>query len=294
MVNVEITLSIVKKLILEQFPEWSNLPIEPVKQGGVDNRTFRLGKEMLIRLPSAEGYAAQVQKEQEWLPKLALHLSIAITKPLAQGKPSKDYPFNWSIYKWIDGESANIISLDDSQLQHIALQLAQFLNELHVINITDSYFPGTHNFWRGSHPSVYDAQVRSVVKILHDVVDIEKILTIWKKAMESKWEKTPVWVHGDFASGNILIKDGNLAAVIDFGCMGVGDPACDLTIVWTFLTSESRNVFKSNLIGLDPHTWDRAKGWALWKALITLEQIDNKENLEALKQKKVINEILKK
>lgn len=240
---------------------------------------------MSIRLPSAEKYAVQVQKEQKWLPILAPHLSFSIPDPIAQGNPSKSYPWKWSIYRWIEGESANTLAVDDIHLQLIALQLAQFLNELHKVDVTDGPLPGPHNFYRGDHPSVYDLETRSFIE------KSDRAMIVWEKAISSKWSYKPVWIHGDISSGNILLKGNKLVAVIDFGCMGVGDPACDLVIAWTFFRNESRKIFKE-YIGLDPDTWARARGWALWKASFELVALKDKTSPEAMKQLQIINEIL--
>jgi aminoglycoside phosphotransferase (APT) family kinase protein len=287
----KITLSLVTDLVTEQFPQWAHLSIRPVELSGWDNRTFRLGEEMSIRLPSAKGYASQVQKEQKWLPILAPHLSFLIPEPIAQGNPSKNYPWNWSVYRWIEGESANTLFFDDLHLEKFALYLAQFLNELHKIDVEGGPAPGLHNYWRGDHLSVYDTETRSTIAKLQDTIDERSATSVWEKAISSKWNKNPVWVHGDFASGNVLVQDNRLAAVIDFGCMGIGDPACDLAIAWTFLSNESRKVFKSHLC-LDPDTWARARGWALWKAGFELAGLKDKTSSEAMKQRKIINEIL--
>ena len=287
----KITLSLVIDLVAEQFTEWAHLPIKAVELSGHDNRTFRLGDEMLIRLPSAEEYAAQVQKEQKWLPILAPHLSFRIPEPLAMGQPSKNYPWNWSVYRWIEGESANTLFIDDQYLQIIASQLAQFLNELHRIDVEGGPPAGSHNFYRGDHPSVYDAETRAAIVELQGFINADAVTSVWERAISSKWSKNPVWIHGDLSSENILVQDGRLVAVIDFGCMGIGDPACDLVIAWTFLKNESRKIFRSDLC-LDSDTWARARGWALWKALITIASLKGKTCSEAMKQQKIINEIL--
>jgi aminoglycoside phosphotransferase (APT) family kinase protein len=289
--KLEITLSLVTDLIAEQFPQWAHLPIRDVELSGWDNRTFRLGEEMSIRLPSAEEYAPQVQKEQKWLPLLASDLSLSIPEPLAMGQPSKNYPWNWSVYRWVEGKSANTLSFDDLHLQLFASRLAQFLNELHKIDATGGPFAGSHNYYRGDSPAVYDAETRSAIAQSRGFIDVDAVTSVWEKAISSKWSKNPVWIHGDLSAGNILVKDSRLNAVIDFGCMGVGDPACDLVIAWTFLTNESRKVFRSHLC-LDPDTWARARGWALWKALITIAQLIDKTCSEAMKQQQVIDEIL--
>jgi aminoglycoside phosphotransferase (APT) family kinase protein len=290
-IKPEITLSIVAELIDEQFPEWANLQIKPIEFSGNDNRTFRLGEEMIVRLPSALGYIEQVEKEQKWLPILAPYLSLTIPQPIAKGYPSKNYPWNWSIYKWIEGNNANISSITNEQLKQIALDLARFLNELHKIDITNAPIPGLHNYWRGAHLSVYDIETRKAVAKLRGILNTEVLTSVWEIAKSSKWDKNSVWVHGDLTSENILIKDQQLTAVIDFGCLGIGDPACDLVIAWTFFKTESRKIFKKALC-LDQETWNRAMGWAVWKALITLLSIQDKNSPKAMKQLYVINEIL--
>lgn len=287
---VDITLSLVKMLILEQFPKWSGLSIKPVESGGHDNRTFCLGNDMLIRLPSAEAYAGKVLEEQYWLPKIASGISLPIPTPIVMGTPSKDYPWNWSIYQWIEGESANNISIDEKNLPPIALQLAQFLNELQKIDISNNpLMAGAHNFWRGAHPSIYDFDTRSYIAELKKIIDADSAMKVWDRAIGSKWGGNPVWVHGDLASGNILIKDGHISGIIDFGCMGVGDPACDLVIAWTLLKNESRVLFKRH-IALDSDVWARARGWALWKACFTI--IKDKSGSGASKQMQIIADII--
>ncbi len=290
--TVDISLPLATDLITEQFPHWSHLPISPVELSGHDNRTFRLGEELLIRLPSSQEYAPQVHKEQTWLPLLAPHLSFSIPEPIALGQPSKNYPWPWSIYRWIEGESANSLSLDELNLPLLATQLAQFLSELHKINTTDGPLPSSHNFYRGGNLSIYDTETRSAIKELQDSIDTDAVTTVWEKALSSTWDRDPVWIHGDFSSGNILLQNNQLAAVIDFGCMGIGDPACDLVMAWTLLKDESRNVFKSEL-NLDQDTWARARGWALWKSLFTIVSLKDKTSSKAMKQQDVIHEILK-
>ncbi len=289
--KLDITLSLVFDLVAEQFPHWAHLPLRPVSMQGWDNKTFRLGEDMSIRLPSAQMYASNVLKEQKWLALLAPFMPFPIPCPLAMGNPSKHYPWHWSIYRWIKGESANNLSAENLNFGVLASQLAHFLNELHKIDTKDGPLAGDHNFYRGGSLSVYDTETRSSILELQDFIDAKTITSIWEKALSSQWDKNPLWIHGDLSAGNILIKEHELTAVIDFGGMGVGDPACDLGIAWTFLTSESRGIFKSNW-DLDQETWDRACGWVLWKALITLVSIKDKTSLEALKQQDTIHAVL--
>lgn len=287
-----ITAELVKELIVEQFPQYRALNIKPVKFSGIDNRTFHLGDNMLIRLPSAEGYAEQAAKEQKWLPKLSEYLSVQIPEALHMGNPNKDYPWNWSIYKWLPGISANQLSFSDHELNNIASDLAVFIRELHKAPTAGAPAGGLHNYYRGCNPSVYDKDTRTNITKLSNIINGETALAVWENAIKSKWNQDPVWIHGDFASGNILIDNNKLAAVIDFGCMGAGDPACDLVIVWTLLRGKSREIFKEQ-VDLDLNTWARARGWALWKALFeAVEALNDKSTPDSLIQQRIISDIL--
>ncbi|MCP3765061.1 aminoglycoside phosphotransferase family protein [Domibacillus sp. A3M-37] len=283
---IKIDSALVTKLIKEQFPEWAHLEIKPVKVSGHDNRTFHLGIDMSVRLPSALGYVPQVEKEQKWLPILEQKLSLPIPSPIAKGKANEEYPFPWSINKWIEGETVTRENVKD--LKQFANDLGEFLIELQSIDASEGPLAGAHNFYRGAPLSVYDHESRNAIKNNRDVFD-ESILTrLWDLALDSKWERDPVWLHGDIAVGNILVQDGKLSSVIDFGVLGVGDPSCDAAIAWTFFDNESRKVFK-DVLNIDEGTWNRARGWALWKALITYEE---HKNSDIIKSKEAYNVIL--
>jgi aminoglycoside phosphotransferase (APT) family kinase protein len=287
-----ITKSFASKLINEQFPQWENLPIKEVAIQGWDNRTFHLGNDMLIRLPSTATYALQVEKEQTWLPKLAPHITLHIPKPIEMGKPTDEYPWHWSIYQWLPGTSANMVQCDETNLAIIAKKLANFLHELHTIKTTNAPEPGKHNFFRGGDLAIYDEETKTALATLKDIIDIKKTSEVWQQALTSTWHKKPIWIHGDMSLDNILLNnDKQITAIIDFGLMAVGDPACDLTIAWTLLKNENRMIFKS-AVNLDENTWQRARGWALWKALITLVAIDNKNSNKAKEQLRIINDII--
>jgi len=290
--EIKIDSDTVRHLVTEQLPQWKNLAIQPVEPQGWDNRTFRLGGNMLVRLPSSEEYIQQVEKEHRWLPVLAPSLPFPIPEPIALGKASKDYPWNWSIYKWIEGTSANTIEFDGADLENIALQLAHFLNELHKIDASGAPTPGLHNWWRAAHTSIYNTQTHELIDKLSNRIDANRARSLWEKAISSRWDNNPIWVHGDVASGNILVRDNKLSAIIDFGCMGIGDPACDLTIAWTFFREKSRERFK-NAFSFDSNTWSRARGWALWKALYELSVLENKLSAKAIEQNRIIENLLK-
>jgi aminoglycoside phosphotransferase (APT) family kinase protein len=279
----------VGQLVAAQFPQWADLPIRPVELGGWDNRTYHLGDDMTVRLPSAEAYAGQVEKEHRWLPQLAPLLPLPIPVPLAMGIPAGSYPWHWSVYRWLDGENATLELVAD--LEQFAVTLAGFLAALQRIDPTGGPRPGGHNFWRGGPLAIYDAETRQAITALDGVIDTGAATTVWEAALQATWRGPPVWLHGDVSAGNLLVRRGRLSAVIDFGCSGVGDPACDLTIVWTFLSGKSRDAFRAAL-PLDGATWARARGWALWKALITLVEHIHTDPLRAGETRRVLRKVL--
>ncbi|HEY3289615.1 MAG TPA: aminoglycoside phosphotransferase family protein [Anaerolineae bacterium] len=286
---MNITTALVRQLVASQFPQWADLPIAPVPFDGWDNRTFRLGEDLSVRLPSAEAYAQQVEKEHRWLPRLAPHLPLPIPVPVAMGAPAYGYPWHWSIYRWLEGDIAATGRIAD--LIELAATLAQFLAALQRIDPADGPPPGAHNFYRGGPLAVYDAETRRALTDLHGRIDTSAATAVWEAAIQAAWHGPPVWVHGDVAATNLLVKEGRLCAVIDFGCSAVGDPACDLTIAWTFLSGESRAAFYAALPA-DSATWARGRGWALWKGLITLAGHINTNPLEAVKARRVIDAVL--
>jgi aminoglycoside phosphotransferase (APT) family kinase protein len=285
----EINAVLVGQLIASQCPQWVHLPIKPVALSGWDNRTFHLGPSMSVRLPSAEGYAAQVEKEHRYLPRLAPHLPLPIPVPLAKGAPGHGYPWLWSVYRWLEGENASLERIAD--LPEFAISLAEFLLALQRIDSSDGPPAGEHNFFRGGPLSTYDAETRVTIETLRSEIYAHAATRVWNTALETTWQGAPVWVHGDVASGNLLVNNGHLSAVIDFGCCGVGDPACDFVMVWTFFSGESREAFRAAL-GLDQATWARARGWALWKALITLAEHNDSNPIKAAEAQRVITEVL--
>lgn len=264
---VEITPELAEALVAQQFPQWSQQSVTPVEPGGWDNRTFRLGQELLVRLPSRRPYVAQVAKEHRWLPVLARTLPLPIPAPVALGAPGLGYPWPWSIYRWLDGQPAISSSLTRSE--SLARDLAFFLEALHGIDPTGGPPPGEHNFFRGGPLSTYEQETREAIRCLHGQVDTDTCSRVWDAAAAATWTGQPQWVHGDVAAANLLLLDDRLAAVIDFGAIAVGDIACDLTVAWTLFTGPSRSAFRA-AIRCDDATWARARGWALWKALILI------------------------
>lgn len=261
-----IDVALVDALVKDQFPQWAELPIAPVIEQGWDNRTFRLGEHMSVRMPSAAVYAALVRKEQQWLPFLGSQLDIAIPRPVGLGVPGKGYPWSWSIHQWIAGERASSRALSHSV--SFAEATAAFLRALQTVPSAHGPMPGDHNFQRGGSLRFYDFQFREAVGLLQDRFDARLLRQAWADAVESIWDSEPVWIHGDFAPGNLIADDeGALAGVIDFGQTGIGDPACDLAIGWSYFREPARTNFLESA-GLDRETCLRGRAWALWKAAI--------------------------
>lgn len=281
--------ALVRRLVTTQFPQWKDLAIRPVALSGWDNRTFHLGEHMLVRMPSAAVYAAQVEKEQQWLPKLAPFLPLPIPVPLAIGEPAEEYPWHWSIYRWLEGESAASAPIAD--LCNFATDLAHFLLALQNINPTDGPLSGPHSFYRGGPLKTYDTETRQAIAVLKGKIDVDTVTEVWETALATTWQETPVWIHGDISAGNLLVKEGKLSAVIDFGQLAVGDPACDLAITWTLFEGKSREIFRATL-PLDPDTWARGRAWTLWKALIMAAGLTDSNAVEAREPWHIIDEVL--
>jgi len=284
-----ITSALVSRLVAAQFPQWAGLPVRPVAVDGWDNTTFRLGEDLSVRLPTGEQYVQQVDKEHRWLPVLAGSLPLPIPEPMAKGVPGCGFGRPWSVYRWLDGDIATTGRVPD--LVTFAADLADFLAALCRIDAAGGPPPGDHNFFRGGSLAVYDGQTRAAIAALGGEIDADRATEVWAAALRAPWRTAPTWVHGDVATGNLLVRDGRLCAVIDFGCCAVGDPACDTVIAWTFLSGEGRRVFRSSL-PVDEGTWVRGRGWALWKALITLVGALRDDPDDARETKRIIGEVL--
>jgi aminoglycoside phosphotransferase (APT) family kinase protein len=259
---------LVRRLLAAQFPQWAELSIERVASGGTENAIYRLGEEMAVRLPLKPGREDQVEKLERWLPRLKPLLPLAIPVLLASGKPSEHFPLRWSVYPWLEGEPASVEHVAD--LGQAATALAEFVATLHRIDLPGGPSPGAHNFFRGVPLAARDAMVRASLDALHGVIDVAEATAGWEAALAAEeWKRPPVWIHGDLKSDNLLVSAGRIRAVIDFGGLGIGDPACDLIIAWDLLSGESRAIFRSAL-RVDDATWARGKGWALSVALTAL------------------------
>lgn len=263
---IEITTELVRRLINSQFPQWRDLALRPVEKSGHDNRTYRLGSKMTVRLPSHERYASAVEKELTWLPIFKPLLSLPIPAPVAKGVATDEYPLPWSVNRWIEGDTVTRANIRDQN--EFAEDLAGFLKELEAIDASRGVPAGPQNFHRGGNLAVYDNDTRAIIETLSGQYDRSLLTEIWELSLATRYQSTPLWLHGDVAVGNLLVKDGQLCGVIDFGTMGAGDPSSDLVMAWNFFDDVSRKIFLT-CMNFDEDTVNRARGWALWKALIT-------------------------
>jgi len=280
---------VVRRLLGEQFPKWATLPLERVATPGSDHVLYRLGRDHVVRLPRKEGVDSQIDKERTWLPRLAPLVSCALPAPVAKGKPSRMYPFSWSVYTWLDGE----IPAEGITAPELAQDLARFVTTLQSLDFPGGPAPGSENFGRGEPLARRDAATRTAIAQLAGVLDVRAVTAAWEHALGvPAWEGRSVWLHGDLTTENILVSDGRLAAVLDFGCLGVGDPACDLMVAWSLMTAEDRMVFRAE-VGVDEETWARGRGWALSTALIALPYYDQTHPPRAANARYRIAEVLR-
>ncbi|HEV2030317.1 MAG TPA: aminoglycoside phosphotransferase family protein [Candidatus Dormibacteraeota bacterium] len=263
-----IDVTLVARLLAAQFPQWADLSIEPVRSAGTDNALFRLGKDKAVRLPRILTATGQVEKEHLWLPRLAPFLPLAIPVPIAKGMPAESYAWPWSVYRWLEGETATMERIADER--RAATQLGEFLAALQQIDPAGGPPPSEQNSYRGAPLITRNSSTRHAITALRNLLDADAVTAAWEAAVHAPaWNGRAVWLHGDLHAANLLAEHGRLSAVIDFGCMGVGDPACDVMVAWTYLSAETRATFRMAL-SVDDATWARGRGWALSFGLIAL------------------------
>jgi len=253
--------ALVGRLLAAQFPQWAELPLTLVEQGGSDHVIHRLGETMSVRLPRSDWADGEATKQHTWLRRLAPRLPLPVPEPLGLGTPGYGYQWHWSVTRWLDGTTASVEDLADPELT--ARQLAEFLRALYEIPPAGELVPGAHPELVRAPLADRDEATRAAIAAVAGVFDAAAMTEVWENALRAPaWDREPVWCHGDFHTGNLLTVDGRLSAVIDFGGVGMGDPACDLVIAYTLLSATTRPVFRS-VLGLDDATWTRGMGWAL-------------------------------
>ena len=256
--EVEVDEVLVRHLLGEQFPEWVDLPLCRIEPSGTDHAIFRLGDELSVRLAFRQGPTEPGGKESDWLPRLAPLLPVEIPVPVAQGRPTGDYPWFWDIHTWVEGETVPVEEIDAGQA---ACDLAALVGALQQVDPTGAP-PG-----RGIPLAERDGDIRYwLARFDGDPT----VTTEWERALAAPpWDGPPVWHHGDLDARNWLVRDARISGVIDWGCMGIGDPACDVMVAWKLHSPAARDRFRKAL-PTDNATWERARGWVLSQAVAIL------------------------
>lgn len=255
--ELDISVGLVTALVDEQFPAWGGLALTRVDSYGTDNALFRVGDELVIRLPRLEGAVGGAIREYEWLPHIAPHVPLAVPRPAGRGQANEDYPWPWFAYRWIEGRNPDLDEVDD-----LVDALAEFVNAMRRIEST-----GAPEGWRGRPLATQTDALHRWIAAQDDTVDTEAALQVWERALGAKpWTGRPVWFHGDLMRGNLLVRDGRLNAVIDFATAGAGDPAIDLLPAWALFDAETRARFRA-AVAADDAMWERSRGWAVLVAL---------------------------
>lgn len=260
--EIDIDIPLVKRLLTEQFPQLAKRTITVVRSTGTVNAIYRLGHDLYLRLPRVPAWAQSIEREWIWLPRLAPHISLSIPKPLAQGKPTNWYPYPWAVYRWLEGLPYQDDLISDER--QVALDLANFILELRSVAMLEAPRGGRR-------PLVdLDAVTRAAIASSREAIDTEAVSAAWARSLESPlWDGKPVWLHGDLLKANLLVQDSRLFAVLDFGGIGIGDPAADVVPAWSVFGQEGREAFRQAL-AVDDDTWSRARGYALHQAVMII------------------------
>jgi aminoglycoside phosphotransferase (APT) family kinase protein len=263
--------------------------VERLPSGGTVNAMFRLGEDKVVRLPLGGGGAPDLELERTWLPRLAARLPAAVPEVLGAGEPDGGYPWPWSVYRWLPGENPRAGAL--AEPVRLAADLARFVTAMRDLDLPAG--PPAH---RGGPLATLDAATRAAIGALRAIpqegVDCDAVTAVWEEALRApQWDGPPVWLHADLMPGNLLVDGGGLTTVIDFGCAGTGDPACDLFPAWNLLPSDAREVFRAEL-GVDDATWLRGRGRTHSQALIALPHHHAANATMADNARHVIREVL--
>ncbi|MFG2904390.1 aminoglycoside phosphotransferase family protein [Kitasatospora sp. NPDC048286] len=284
--ELDIDESLVRRMVAEHFPEWAGLPVEPVTPTGTSNAMYRLGAELVVRIPRIPGVVEEIAKEDRWLRRLAPRLPVPVPVPLAVGGPVDGCPWPWSVLRWLDGATPVTGRIAEPGL--LARDLAGFVTAIRRIDPV-----GGPAAYRNESLAERDAETRKAIAAVPDLVDAAAATAAWEHALDAPAPTgPPVWLHGDLQPGNLLVgPDGRLAAVIDFGCAGLGEPAVDLIPAWYVLPAAARETFRA-AAAPDDAAWDRARGWALSIALMEVSYYRDSDPRMTSIARHVIAEVL--
>jgi aminoglycoside phosphotransferase (APT) family kinase protein len=271
--EIPINAGLVRALVERVMPHYADLPVRRLESSGSSNALFRLGDHLLVRLPRQPGGSATISKEARWLPVLQPLLPVAVPEVVAVCEPGCGYPERWSVVRWIDGEHPAVVAPEtpaDPRRADLAADLAGVLHALRLAEVpSDAAGDPDLRWYRGEPLAAMDATTRQNIeccRALRDFgFDLDAAERVWDEAMRlpgTTDRPAPGWYHGDLAAENLLMRDGSLAAVLDFGGLSVGDPAVDLAVAWEVLDPPARETLRGKL-GVDEATWLRGRAWAL-------------------------------
>ena len=263
---------LVRRLLAVQMPQWAELPLSTAPLGGTDNAMYRLGEELVVRLPRIEWAVTAVEREREWLPALAPLLPVEIPAPLAAGIPGDGYPWPWSVYRWLQGEDPSIrLEIDRDALLP---GLVAFVRAMHRVELAGA--PRARS--GGVQLAALGERTRASIEALEDTADRRAALAAWEEALAlPRWSGPDVWVHDDLDARNLLVSDGRLRGVLDWSGAGIGDPAADLAVGWKVLSPAARERFRAEL-EVDDATWARARARTLSQAVNALTYYTRETN----------------
>ena len=262
--EIEIDEVLVSRLLRTQMPQLADLSLLKVEPWGTDNAVWRLGDELVVRLPRIEWAAGQIDLEATWLPRLALHLPLAVPDPVAVGKPGDGYPHPWAVHRWIPGQGAALERIGDPV--KFALDLAGFIRALRAVPIDGA--PTTQN--RARPLQDYDQATRRAIDASSHLIDAAAATRVWEEALTAPLhDGDPVWVQGDL-EGNCLVRDGRLCGVVDWGSACAGDPAVDIQVIWSPLFTDQSRLAFIDALEVDDATVKRSRGAAINQACAAL------------------------
>lgn len=269
--------SAIRRLLSQVTPQWADLPIRRLVSSGTDNAIYRLGEELLLRLPRREAAANLISKELDWLPRFA---ELPLEVPRLRFRGSFDFGLkgDFGIFNWMEGDIASPRNIADPLAA--ALALANFLNGLHLVETEGAPPAGESNHRRGVTLEALSSVTLPAIDILADEIDADAAIRLWKRACATVHRGPPVWLHGDIKADNLIARGGLLTGVIDWGLCAVGDPAADYAAAWTWVDPSAREAFR-DACGIGDADWLRAEGWALYAAVIALSYYRGGKN-EAL------------
>lgn len=281
--EIPINDAFVARLISEQAPQWADLPLRRIASSGTDNAIFRLGARLLVRVPRRPSAAALLSKELDWLPHLhGLPLEVPVLR--FKGCAGLGLASDFGILDWMEGQTASPENVGD--WQDAARALAGFLKALHLKDTTGAPPAGFSNSRRGIALRDLTGVMLPAIDIVADEINAQGARALWDKACAAAFSQPPVWLHGDLKADNLIVRNGLLKGVIDWGLSAVGDPAADYATAWLWIDPSARDGFREHL-NIDDNDWLRARGWALYFAVIALSYYRGGRNEELCSQSRL-------